>query len=70
MFVCLTEHGDVDAGRSRAAEDALEDVAGVASAVGHRGAREEEAGARARGGRDVRLRLDLDELQEKRKQQE
>lgn len=62
MFVCLTEHGDADAGRGRAAEDALQDMAGVVSAVGHRGASEEEAGVRARGGRDVRLRLDLNEL--------
>lgn len=57
MFVCLTEHDDVDAGGAALAVDALGDLADVVSAVGHRDTREEEAGVH--DGHAVRHRFDL-----------
>lgn len=44
----LTEHSDVNTGRGRLVLDAFVDMAGVGSAVGKRGAREDEAGAHGR----------------------
>lgn len=45
VWVSLTEHSDVDAGRGSLLSDALTDMADVVSALGHRGIREYPAGA-------------------------
>lgn len=63
-WVTLTEHGDVDAGRGGLVLDTLVDVADVVSAVGHRGTREDQAGAHVHGGQDVCQWLDLNNLEE------
>lgn len=59
MWVRLTEHSDVDAGRDRLVLDRLVDMAHVVSAVGHRGVREDQEGAHVHVGQDVCQRLDI-----------
>lgn len=67
VWVTLTEHGDVGAGRGSLVLDTLVDMADVLSAVGHRGTREDQAGAHVHGGQDVCQRLDPNNLEERGK---
>lgn len=67
VWVTLTEHGDVDAGRGTLALDILVDMADVVSAVGNRGPREDQAGVHAHVGQDVCQRLDVNNLEERGK---
>lgn len=63
--VSLTEHSDVDAGRGSLVLDTLADMADEVSTLGHRGTREDQAGAHGHGGEDVCQWLDLNNLQER-----
>ena len=61
--LALTQHGDVDAGRGLLVLDALVDMAEVVSTLGHSGMREDQAGAHAHGGEEVRQRLHIGDLE-------
>ena len=68
VCVCLslTEDGDVDAGGGRLVSHTLVGLADVLSAVGHRGNREDQAGAHDHSGQDVCQRLHLNILGERK----
>lgn len=66
VWVILTKHSDVDAGRGSLVFNTLVDMADVVSTVGHRGKREDQEGAHVHGGQDVCQRLNLNNLEERK----